>query len=80
MRLGATDGLEEPAVHGLAVGLPDQDRIEVEPADDLDERPVGDSVSVGQAAALEDVSVLAQRRDQLGSKARLADARRRRGR
>ena len=73
--LGATDGLEEPAVHGLAVGLPDEDRIEVEPADDLDERPVGDPVPVGQAAALEDVSVLAQRRDQFGSKARLADAR-----
>ena len=72
--LGATDGLEEPAVHGLTVGLPHQDRIEVEPADDLDERPVGDSVSVGQAAALEDVRILAQRRDQFGSKARLADA------
>ena len=34
--------------------------------DDFDERPVGDPVPVGQAAAIEDLGVLTQRRDQLG--------------
>ena len=75
MRLGASDGLEQPAVHRLAVRLAGQDVVEVEPMDDLDERPVGDPVAVRQAAALEDVSVLAQRRDELGRESRLADAR-----
>ena len=37
----------------LAVGLAAEDHVEVEVADDLDERPVGDPVAVGQAAALE---------------------------
>ena len=62
-------------MHGLAVGLPRQNRVQVESADDLDERPVGDAVAVRQAAPFEDVSVLAQRRDELGREARLADAR-----
>ena len=61
MRLGAADGLEQAAVHGLAVRLPDEDVVEVEAMDDLYERPVGDPVPVRQAAALEDLSVLAQR-------------------
>ena len=73
MRLGAADGLEQPAVNGLAVALLGEDCVEVEAADDLDERPVGDSVPIRQAAALEDSSVLAQRGYELGGQARLAD-------
>ena len=69
MRLGAADRLEQAAAHGLAVALLGEDGVEVEAADDLDERPVGDSVPVRQAAALEDVSVVAQRADELGRQA-----------
>ena len=45
-------------------------------AEDLPERPVGDALAVGQAAADEDVGLAAQSRRELAGEARLADARR----
>ncbi len=57
MRLGAADGLEDPVANSVGVVLALEHGVEVEPAHDLDERPVGDPLAVRQTAPLQDLRV-----------------------
>ena len=66
--------LEDALAHGLAVRLAGEDLVEIQPADDLDERPVGDALAVRKAAPFEHEDVVADVGDQLAGEPRLADS------
>ena len=51
-------------------------RLDADRDQDLDERPVGDALAVGEAAAAQDVRRVADALEEVGDEARLPDARR----
>ena len=68
--------LEQPAERELRLGrrrADDRVGLDADRDEDLDERPVGDALAVGEAAAAEDVGRVADALEEVGDEARLAD-------